>query len=44
MKAVLSMSKFAKGGITEWLNCDLLEFVDWVRLAKELSEDNDSNK
>ena len=40
MKAVLSMAKFAKGGITEWLNCDLLDFVDWIKLAGELNDAN----
>jgi hypothetical protein len=40
MKAVLSMATFASGGITEWLDCDLLEFVDWLQCAKELSSAN----
>jgi hypothetical protein len=40
MKAVLSMATFAGGGITEWLDCDLPEFVDWLQAAKELNDAN----
>jgi hypothetical protein len=38
MKAVLSMATFANGGITEWLDCDLREFSEWISCAKELSK------
>jgi hypothetical protein len=40
MKAVLSMASFANGGISEWLDCDLFEFVDWINYAKELCDAN----
>jgi hypothetical protein len=40
MKAVLSMATFAGGGITEWLDCDLQEFTEWISCAKELNDAN----
>ena len=36
MRSVLSMASFAKGGITEWLEMDIVDFVDWVKIAMEM--------
>jgi hypothetical protein len=38
MKAVLSMATFANGGIIEWLECDLLDFAEWLECAGELNK------
>jgi hypothetical protein len=32
------MATFSNGGISEWLECDLLEFSEWIECAKELNK------
>jgi hypothetical protein len=34
------MATFANGGVTEWLECDLLDFAEWIECAKELNDAN----
>jgi hypothetical protein len=35
---VLSLAAFAKGGISEWLEMDIEEFVLWINSARELQK------
>ena len=38
MKSVLTMATLAKGGITEWLEMDIVDFIDWCEIARELQK------
>lgn len=37
MASVLSLAAFAKGGISEWLEMDIEEFIEWLNSARTLN-------